>query len=201
MQNRKTSNNMKLKNRIVKTLTAITLTLTVASCIVADIKTAGVFKKPVKYDNRETAYIDIPLGVHKKENLKYLTREEKDGSKIGFVHLGSCGGGGMLFSGIMLPIIPIPYYAANTCEKNGFRVSHQTITDTLGVKLQLYYNAITHDPFIDNGSIKFKIEDFPAFKNAKDKTLIIHKKKPDGTMWSKELPFDWKIVVSVEGGL
>jgi len=171
------------------------------SCIVVDVRGAGKFKEPIKHNNRySVAYIDIPLGT-RGYDLRYLDREEKDGSKIGFTYLGSCGGGGMSFSGIMLPIIPIPYYRTNTCEKDGFRVSSKTITDTLGITIQLHYNNKTYDPYIDNGSVKFKIPNFSEFKSATDKTLILHKIKPDGTMWTKELPFDWRVVVEISGGL
>lgn len=40
----------------------------------------------------------------------------------------------------------------------------------------------------------FSIPDFKSFKKAKDKTLIIHKKKDDGTIITKEISFKWKVI-------
>ena len=115
--------------------------------------------------------------------------------------MGRCGGGVSL-SGIMIPAIP--KFLFNKCEEKGFFIASKSLLDTILVNLQLKYNDRIYDPYFDindNGSIKFKIENFSSFKSATDKTLIIHKRNPDGTMWSKELPFDWKIVVEVSGGL
>ena len=180
-----------------KFLAMMLLLVSLCSCIVVDIASSGVFKKPIIHDSEHTAvHIDIPNGIFDKEGAKFFG--EKDGSKIVFHFLGRCGNG-ISFSGIIIPIFPWLFF--NKCEEDGFYISTKYYLGTIGVQLQLRYNGITYDPYIDNGSIKFKISNFSAFKNAKDKTLIIHKKKPDGTMWSKELPFDWKIVVSVVGGL
>ena len=181
---------------ISKFLVTIVLFGSLSGCIVIDIGGAGVFKDPIKYDNRDRVYIDIPAGIFDKKRAKPFGKI--DGSKISIGYLGSCGAS-LALSGIMIPFFPAP--RLNSCSKEGFYVYGKELTEVLGVTFQLHYNGITYDPYIDNGSIKFKISNFSAFKNAKDKTLIIYKKKPDGTMWSKELPFDWKIVVSVEGGL
>lgn len=191
-----------------KFLVTAALFCSLSGCIVVDIKGAGVFKDPIKYDNRDTVYIDIPTGIFDEKGAKFFG--EKDGSKIQFGYLGSCGGG-IDFSGIMIPFFPVP--RLNSCSEEGFYAYGKYSAETLGVTFQLRYNGVTHDSYFDTDEfysygnkfkkdyVEFKIPNFPAFKNAKDKTLIIHKKKPDGTMWSKELPFDWKIVVSVEGGL
>jgi hypothetical protein len=193
-----------------KFLVTIILLCGLSGCIVVDIKGAGVFKKPIQYMQYPWVYtdIDIPRGIFDEKEAKFFG--EKDGSKIQFGYLGSCGGG-IDFSGIMIPFFPVP--RLNSCVEEGFYVFDKKRAEILGVTFQLHYNGMTHDSYVDkselhyNGGsfqknyIEFKIPNFLAFKNAKDKTLIIHKKKPDGTMWSKELPFDWKIVVSVEGGL
>ena len=179
-----------------------------SGCIVVDIKGAGVFKEPIKYDNRDTVYIDIPAGIFDEKGAKFFG--EKDGSKIQFGYLGSCGGG-IDFSGIMIPFFPVP--RLNSCTEEGFYVYGKYAAETLGVTFQLRYNGVTHDSYLDTSElyyrggsfrkdyIEFKIPDFSSFKRATDKTLIIHKKKPDGTMWTKELPFDWKTVVEISGGL
>ena len=194
-----------------KLLVTIILLCGLSGCIVVDIKGAGVFKKPIQYMQYPWVYtdIDIPRGIFDKEGAKFFG--EKDGSKIHFGYLGSCGGG-IYFSGIMIPFFPVP--RLNSCVEEGFYVYGKYSAETLGVTFQLRYNGVTHDSYFDTDEyyssygnkfkkdyVEFKIPNFSAFKNAKDKTLIIHKKKPDGTMWSKELPFDWKIVVSVVGGL
>ena len=161
-----------------------------------DIKGAGAFKEPLKYDNRDTVYIGIPAGIFDEKGAKFFG--EKDGSTIALRFLGRCGSG-ISLSGIMIPIVPWPLF--NKCEKDGFYISTRYYLNTIGITLQLHYNGITYDPYIDNGSVKFKIPNFSIFKKATDKTLIIHKKQPDGTTWTRELPFDWKIVVEVTGGL
>jgi hypothetical protein len=193
---------------ISKFLLTAVLFVSLSGCIIVDIGGAGVFKDPVKYDNRDTVYIDIPAGIFDGKGAKFFG--EKDGSKIQFGYLGSCGGG-IDFSGIMIPFFPVP--RLNSCAEEGFYVYGKFSANTLGITFQLRYNGITYDSYFDTDEfysygnkfkkdyIEFKIPNFSAFKNAKDKTLIIHKKKPDGTIWTKELPFEWKIVVSVEGGL
>lgn len=193
---------------ISKFLVTIILLCGLSGCIVVDIKGAGAFKEPIKYDNRDTVYIDIPRGIFDEKEAKFFG--EKDGSKIQFGYLGSCGGG-INFSGIMIPFFPVP--RLNSCVEEGFYVFDKKRAEILGVTFQLHYNGLTHDSYVDKSElhyhggsfqknyVEFKIPNFSAFKNAKDKTLIIHKKKPDGTMWSKELPFDWKIVVEFSGGL
>ena len=190
---------MRNTKKIFNIIIIIFLTELLSGCIMVEIKKAGVFEKPVIYNNKNIAYIDIPTGIINEKKLRYLTKEEKNGSKIRFSYLGNCGGSfGAI--GIIVPI-PFPWYFKNTCKQDGFRVSHQFITEPLGVTLQLYYNNKIYNPYIDEGSIKFAINDFKTFKKAKDKTLIIHKKKPDGTIFTKELPFEWKIVTEVTGGL
>jgi hypothetical protein len=191
-----------------KFLVMILLLVSLCSCIVVDIGGAGVFKEPIKYDNRNRVYIDIPAGIFDEKRAKPFGKI--DGSKIQFGYLGSCGGG-INFSGIMIPFFPVP--RLNSCVEEGFYVFDKKRAEILGVTFQLHYNGLTHDSYVDKSElhyhggsfqknyVEFKIPNFSAFKNAKDKTLIIHKKKPDGTMWSKELPFDWKIVVEVSGGL
>jgi hypothetical protein len=191
---------------IGKFLVTAVLFGSLSGCIIVDIGSAGVFKEPIKYDNRDTVYIDIPAGIFNNERAQFF----KDGSKISFGYLGSCGAS-LTLSGIMIPFFPAP--RLNSCTKEGFYVYDKGGANTLGITFQLRYNGITYDSYFDTDEfysygnrfkkdyVEFKIPNFSDFKNAKDKTLIIHKKKPDGTMWSKELPFDWKIVVSVEGGL
>jgi hypothetical protein len=195
---------------IGKFLVTIILLCGLSGCIVVDIKGAGVFKKPIQYMQYPWVYIDIdiPAGIFDEKGAKFFG--EKDGSKIQFGYLGSCGGG-IDFSGIMIPFFPVPHF--NRCVEEGFYVYDKYAAKTLGVTFQLRYNGVTHDSYIDTSElyyhggkfrkdyIEFKIPNFSDFKNAKDKTLIIHKKKPDGTMWSKELPFDWKIVTEITGGL
>ena len=171
-----------------------------SSCVHVEIKGAGVFDG-VKSRNDRSYYVTVPEGIH-EESIPSNRAGKKlfdpgDGSKIDFDHLGSCGAQ-LSFTGIMIPIIP--FWLPNFCESDGFHIYTKFGLDALGVTLQLRYNSVTYEPYIDKGSVKFKIPDFSAFKKAPDKTLIIHKKKPDGTMWSKELPFEWKIVVEVSGG-
>ena len=175
---------------------AVVLMLGATSCIVVDVKKAGAFKEPLEYNNRDTVYVDIPAGISNKEGAKFFG--EKDGSKIALHHLGRCGSG-ISLSGIMIPIVP--WLLFNTCEERGFDVMASYYADTLGITLQLHYNNLTRDPYIENGSIKFKIGNFSEFKKAPDKSLILHKRNPDGTIFTKELPFDWKIVTEVSGGL
>lgn len=191
-----------------KLLVTTILLASLSGCIVVDIKGAGVFREPVQYLQYPSVYteIDIPAGV-------YTQRKDAsvgDGSKISLGYLGSCGAG-LELSGIMIPFFP--FLRLNSCEKEGFYVYDKVGANTLGVTFQLLYNGVTYDPYFDtdefyaNGEkfrkdyVEFKISDFPAFKKAPDKTLIIHKRKPDGTIWTKELPFDWKIVTEVSGGL
>ena len=66
---------------ISKFLVTAVLVGGLSGCIVMDVKGAGVFKKPIEYDNRDVAYVDIPAGTH-GQDLRYLDRKEKDGSKI-----------------------------------------------------------------------------------------------------------------------
>jgi hypothetical protein len=175
------------------------------SCIHVEIKGAGVFEKPVKHEGRfYVASIEVPAGTY-GEKPKFFNADgslsrilDEDGSKIDFPYLGKCGAQ-ISFTGIMIPLIP--FVLPNFCKSNGFYTAPKWYIDFVGVTLQLHYNNTTYDPYIDNGSVKFKITDFKAFKKAPDKTLIIHKKKPDGTIFTKELPFDWKIVTEVSGGL
>ena len=176
-------------------VTAILL-VSLSGCIVVNIKKAGVLKDPIRYDNRDTVYVDIPAGVFDAKDAKSFGVE--DGSTVRFHFLGRCGGG-ISLSGIMIPIIPWPLF--NNCEEDGFYIATRYYLSTIGITLQLRYNNITYDPYIDDGSVKFKISNFSEFKKAEDKTLIIHKTKLDGTIWTKELPFDWKIVTEVTGGL
>lgn len=188
-----------MTNRILKNFLITVLLLTISNCIHVAVKGAGVFKEPVRYEDFKwyrRAWIDIPPGAGKVP--EGLTFNPGDGSKIDFRYLGKCGGFVSL-TGIVIPIIPFAYL--NTCESDGFYVDNKWALDTLGITLQLHYNNKTYDPYIDNGSVKFKIPNFSEFKSAPDKSLILHKRKPDGSMWTKELPFDWKIVTEVSGGL
>jgi hypothetical protein len=179
-----------------KFLTMVFLLSGLDGCAVVDIKGAGVFKDPIKYDKRDTVYVDIPAGIFDEKGAKFFS--ENDGSIIVLHFLGRCGSG-ISLSGIMIPIVPWPLF--NKCEEDGFYIATRYYLDTIGVTLQLHYNGTTYNPYIENGSVKFKIENFSAFKRATDKSLILHKRKPDGTIFTKELPFDWKIVVEVSGGL
>lgn len=194
---------MKQLNKTFRNFILIASMLAVNSCIHVEIKGAGVFKD-VRSRNDEYYSVDVPAGVYgdgmKLFNDRSFTNgfEARDGSKISFNHLGRCGAQ-LSFTGIMIPIIP--FFLPNFCRSDGFHIGVKWYFDLLGITLQLRYNGVTHNPYIDNGSVKFKIENFSTFKSAPDKTLIIHKRKPDGTMWSKELPFDWKIVTEISGGL
>ncbi len=170
--------------------------LLVTSCIHVEIKGAGVFEG-ARNRNDEVYMVDVPPGLYGKY-ADQIRKNGHDGSKAGFSHLGRCGAQ-LSFTGIMIPVIP--FWLPNFCESKGFDVGSAAAGEISGITLQLRYNSKTYDPYIDNGSVKFRIENFSEFKKAKDKTLIIHKRKPDGTMWSKELPFDWKVVVEVSGGL
>lgn len=169
------------------------------SCIHVEIKRAGVFNE-LYYDYNSKYYtstISIPPGVYgkKPETLSY---DPKDGSRISFRRLGSCGSL-VSFTGIMIPAIP--YLKSNSCSSDGFYIKEKWALDLLGVEVNLSYDGIVYEPYNDNGSIKFKIPNFKEFKKAKDKTLIIHKRRKDGTLFTKELPFEWKTVVEVSGGL
>jgi hypothetical protein len=206
MQNQRSDKDMRIQNKIFKILILSILALPISGCIHVEIKGAGVFKEPVKHVGRwYNAEINIPKGIYGEE-IKFFnadgsyahTFDPGDGSKVGFTHLGSCGAQ-LSFTGIMIPVIP--FFLPNFCKSNGFWVNNKDYLDLLGVTLQLRYNATTYDPYIDNGSVKFKISNFSSFKKAPDKTLIIHKRKADGTIFTKELPFDWKIVVETSGGL
>lgn len=173
-----------MTNKILKNFALIVASLSIAGCIMVDIKGAGVFKEPARYDNRDIAHVEI------------------QGNKEDFWHLGQCGGSvGAI--GIIVPI-PVPWYFPNTCEKKGFAIGRTYSLDST-TTYQLRYNSVTYDPYVDDSGsisfIKFKIPNFSSFKKAPDKTLIIHKRKPDGTIFTKELPFDWKIVVETSGGL
>ena len=92
-----------MTNKILKNFALIVASLSIAGCIMVDIKGAGVFKEPVKYDNKGVARVKI-----------------QDNEEISFKHLGKCGGdvGAM---GIVIPI-PIPWYFSNTCEEKGFSI-------------------------------------------------------------------------------
>lgn len=187
-------------SKILRNFLVLILMPVLSGCIRAEIKGAGVFKEPVKYEDFKwyhRAWIDVPPGVRGKVP-EGLTFNPGDGSKIDFRYIGNCGAQ-LSFTGIMIPFIP--FWLPNFCESDGLYISEKWGLDILGVTLQLHYNGITYDPYIDNGSVKFKIENFSTFKSAPDKSLIIHKRKPDGTMWTQELPFDWKIVTEVSGGL
>ena len=186
-----------MTNTNLRSFFTIILILTVSSCIHVEIKGAGKFRTPVEYDNRDMTYITIPKGSYGKNN-KYLTRDKKDGSQIGFTYLGSCGGG-VSFTGVGLPFVPWIFF--NKCESDGFVVTSKINLDILGVTMQMRYNSKIYNPYSDRGFIKFRINNFTEFKKAPDKKLIIHKKRLDGTMFTKEIPFDWKIVVDTEGGL
>jgi hypothetical protein len=170
--------------------------LSTSSCIHVSIKGAGAFEG-ARSRNDERYSVAIPKGFYNKVP-QGLSFNPGDGSKIDFYHLGRCGSQ-LSFTGIMIPIIP--FWLPNFCETDGFYISPKWGLDTLGVTLQLRYNSTTYDPYIDNGSVKFKIENFSSFKSAPDKTLILHKQNPDGTIFTKELPFDWKVVVEITGGL
>lgn len=188
---------MKILKNILKTLTLIFLTLAANSCIHVEFKGAGVFKEPVKYEGRwYTAYINVPPGLYGE--YADSVRKNNDGSKLGLGYMGKCGAQ-LSFTGIMIPVIP--FFLPNFCKSKGFEVASAAALEVGGINLQLHYNSTTYDPYIDNGSVKFKIENFSEFKKAPDKTLIIHKKKKDGTIFTKELPFDWKIVVETIGGV
>lgn len=200
---------MKTVIKLLKTLVLIAIISSNCSCIRIEIKGAGVFKDPFVYDNRHMAYINIPTGKYGKD-AKYLTRDESDGSKIGFAYLGNCGGG-ISFTGIMIPIIPWIFF--NSCEGKDFIVTNKGYLDTLGISLELRYGGKIYDPYFDikevyvqekiykQDWVKFKILNFSEFKKATDKSIILHKRKPDGTIFTKEIPFDWKIVVEASGGL
>ena|SRR3989338_4196039 len=166
------------------------------SCIHVEIKGAGVFDG-ARSRNDEVYILDVPIGIYGKvpQGLSY---DPGDGSKVELYHIGRCGAQ-LSFTGIMVPIIP--FWLPNSCRSKGFYIEEKWSADLLGISYQLHYNSKTHNPYIDNNSIKFKIENFSEFKHAKDKTLIIHKKKLNGTIFTKELPFEWKTVVEVSGGL
>ena len=183
-------------SKICQKLFVLVLMLVMSSCIHVEIKGAGVFKG-AKNRNDEIYTADVPPGLYGKY-AESVRKNGHDGSKAEFSHLGNCGAQ-LSFTGIMIPIIP--FWLPNFCEKNGFNVGSAAGGEISGVTLQLHYNSTIYDPYIDNGSVKFKIEDFSEFKSAPDKTLILHKQKPDGTIFTKELPFDWKIVTEVSGGL
>lgn len=183
---------MKIRGKFfVRFLGILIILINLNGCIMLDIKGAGVFKDQ-KYDHR------------------YLSHVSFDNAELTFKYLGDCGGSGFAL-GIMVPI-PIPWYFKNTCQENGFSVG-RAITSSSNVFYQLRYNGKIYDPYFEtseirmygkklgNDMVKFKIPNFSAFKKATDKTLIIHKKRPDGSIFTKELPFDWKIVVEVSGGL
>ena len=184
-----------------KFLVTISLLCSLSGCIQFEVKKAGEFREPVEYDNRQIAYIEIPgvaPGIRDEDDKKFISSEWKNGPNISFSYLGNCGGG-ISFTGIMVPIVPWIFF--NKCEERDFVVAGKRYLEIIGVSIQLKYGNQIYEPYLDNVWVKFKIPNFSAFKNAKDKTLIIHKKKPDGTMWSKELPFDWKTVVEISGGL
>lgn len=192
-----------MKSLIILFLSLLLIVL--PNCVHLEIKKAGVLEGASR--TNENCPIKIPTGVY-PENIPPVTyppdRARKkifdpgDGSEINFYHLGRCGSQ-LSFTGIMIPIIP--FWLPNSCKTDGFYISTKWNLDTFGINLQLHYNNTTYDSYVDNGSIKFRIENFSEFKKAKDKTLIIHKKKPDGTIWTKEIPFDWKTVIEISGGL
>lgn len=187
-------------------LTLSLILLTISSCIHVKIKGAGVFEG-AKSKNDGRYSVIIPVGVY-PENIPLITYppsqagkklfDAGDGSKVTFDHLGRCGAQ-LSFTGIVIPIVP--FWLPNFCESDGLYIDPKWYADTLGITLQLHYNSTIHDPYIENGSVKFKIKDFSEFKKAPDKSLILHKRNPDGTIFTKELPFDWKIVTEVSGGL
>ena len=185
-------------SKIFSKIFAVILILSASSCIHVEIKGAGVLKEPLKHEGRwYIASIKVPPGLYGKY-AESVRKNGHDGSEAGFSHLGRCGAQ-LSFTGIMIPVIP--FWLPNFCESKGFDVGSAAGGEISGITLQLHYNSQTHDPYIDHGSVKFKIENFSEFKKAPDKTLIIHKKKPDGTIFTKELPFDWKVVVETTGGL
>jgi len=181
--------------KFFKKILAALILLSSTSCIHLEIKRAGVIEGASR--TNENYLIDIPLGLH-GEYAEQIKKNGHDGSKLRLGHLGDCGAQ-LSFTGIMIPIIP--FWLPNFCESGGFNVGSATADKIGGITLQLHYNGTTYNPYIENGSVKFKIENFSAFKRATDKSLILHKRKPDGTIFTKELPFDWKIVVEVSGGL
>ena len=176
------------------------LLFSITSCIIADIHSVGVFKSPIKYEEQrggDVAKISIP------------SRHENN-LTMDIHYFGNCGGG-FRFVGIMIPIIPSFYF--NSCEKDGLTISNKSYLDKIGVNLQLRYQNQIYNPYFDMHEnhvqgkvleqdwVKFKIKNFSNFKNSPDKTIIIHKKNPDGIIFTKELPFDWKVVVETSGGL
>ena len=174
-----------------------------------DIHRAGVFSYGAEHDQKKhLMYVDLS----QPSSTLNITKEDKD--HLEFTYLGRCGGGitiGSLW--IIIPVFALPVPHFNKCEKEGFIVSSISYLDEKGFRVELKYNGQVYDPYFDtseihiqgkkfrNDWVKFKIPDFSEFKNAQDKTLIIHKQKPDGTIFTKELPFDWKIVVETSGGL
>ncbi len=185
-------------NKIFANTLVVISMLVLSSCIHVEIKGAGVFKEPIKHEGRwYIAPIDVPPGLYGKY-AESVRKNGRDGSRLGLGYMGECGAQ-LSFTGIMIPIIP--FWLPNFCESKGFGAADSTALEIGGITLQLHYNNITHDPYIEDGGVKFKIPNFSEFKRATDKTLIIHKKKPDGTIFIKELPFDWKIVVETTGGL
>lgn len=180
--------------KMVRMFVFAIIILSLNGCIALGITRAGVFKQPVKYNNKNIAYIKIPEGIYsKRKDISF-----GKGDSIGFSYLGQCGGG-ISFFGMLIPLIPIPIF--NKCEKNGFGDISDLYLSSIGVTLQLYYNEKIYDSYTENGLVKFKITNFSDFKKANDKALIIHKKQPDGALWTKKLPFDWKTVVETIGGL
>lgn len=187
-----------MTNKIFKTFAILASLLATSSCIHVEIKGAGVFKEPLKHEGKwYVASVDVPPGLYGKY-ADSVRKNGEDGSKVAFRHIGECGAQ-LSFTGVMIPIIP--FWLPNFCESKGLDVGSAAGAEISGVTLQLYYSDKTRDPYIENGSIKFKIGNFSEFKKAPDKSLILHKRNPDGTIFTKELPFDWKIVTEVSGGL
>jgi len=188
-----------------KKLILISLMIANAGCIMIQAKGVTLFRE--ESESKSGISTSILEGIYGKKPV-FFDKENKqipvfdvensqNGSRVSFGNVGDCGG--MIgLVGIMIPIVPVGLF--NTCVSDGFYVAQKWYLDFLGITLQLRYNGTTYDPYIDHDSVKFKIESFREFKKAPDKTLIIHKRKTDGSMFTKELPFDWKVVVEVSGG-
>ena len=126
---------------------------------------------------------------------------------------GNCGAG-IIFFGILLPVIPV-WFISNSCEKS-FDIAFTSIVSNpeLGreANIKLKYNGIIYNPvavekllesyYIQNGEnrlqygrkFKFKIDNFWKFRMADDKAIIIIGKTEDGKEFTEELLVRWGIM-------
>lgn len=146
-------------------------------------------------------------GIFNKSYIKYryfnydkTMLVEIDNEKLYFYPLGLCGNSASFFSFILPLPIPINLHK-NNCQSNGFTIHFIKLNKTYelvkkiddSISFQLKYNNTIYDPMTDYKTT-FLISDFESFKRIKDKTLIIHKKRDDGTIITKEIPFRWKVI-------